>query len=474
MKKFKLLVFVVITAVSVSLAGSCGTNRGNTPGEQETTNNGGGDEPPRTVVRDPNRTPPRELSDFPTLRIETDGVPFVEKTLWIDSTFTLTGMEHDDLEFKDIEGEIRGRGMTSWSKHEEKRGLRMKLTSGARAMDYYGEPHRDWVLIANHGDKSLLRNYTAYHLARVLDGMYWSPYTRFLHLYVNGEYMGVYMLADERNVGKQRAEVIANADPALCEYFIEMDWRLYRDGNVEGVDYVRVNSHENGVIGDSRHNSEDGTTRDMLYDVRFPKKSNRTSAHMEYVRDYIESVGKAIRARDYERISALVDMPSMIDFFIVNELIRNSDVGWSSKFMQIKGQGDERRLHMGPVWDFDIAAGNTEWSSNQTPYGFYIQGQHYWFGNLMATPEFREALTERWNALALDAISETVGHVRALATDYRDSFERNFERHKIMGVELWPNPPQVVEIDTFMGQVDYLLDFIERRTGYITEKLNEG
>jgi len=409
--------------------------------------------------------PPVRDGGFPILHIEANGVPFVNRELWIDSTFTLTCTQDESFAFEGLQGRIRGRGNSSWGRLPDKRPLRVRFDIPQHMLDSEGA-HREWVLIANHSDKTLMRNYAAYHLGQLLPGFDWSPFARFVHLYVNGDYMGVYMLADERTAGIGRAQLTADADPAVSEYLLEWDWRFYRDG-VEGVDFFRINTSPSGYAG-CTHNST--PNRDMLYQIRVP--GSTTPGHMEYARYYIERVSRAIRARDFDRISALVDIPSLLDFYIVQELSQNVDSGWSSVFMQIRGQGADRRLYMGPLWDFDIAFGNTDWLRNQTPYGFYIQNQHYWWHNLIRTPQFRAALEERWNEIIYDAIFEMLDHIQQLAEEFQSCFERNFIRHRIMGVYVWPNPPHVVAIDTFMGQVDFLVDFITRRANYLDAQFN--
>ena len=411
-----------------------------------------------------------ETRQFPTMRIETEGIPFRVRELWLYSTFTLEGAGRR-YDLHEMTGRVRGRGRSSWSRHPEKRSLAIRFDDRVR-MPGASDRHRRWVLVANHQDKTLMRDYAAYHIGAQLSGMYWSPYASFVHLYVNGEYMGVYLLADERNVGPGRAQLTADTNPAVSEYLLQMDWRLYRRGNVEDVDFFRINTSPNGIIGISAAGS--GHSRDFLYEVRYPSGDDFTPEHMEYARAFIEAVSHAIRSRDFERISALVDIEAMADYYIVQELFKNVDSGFSSVFLQIKGQGDERRLVMGPLWDFDVAAGNTYWQRNQTPYGLYVGGQHYWFRNLMATPEFREVVTERWNREAFAAIMRTVAHIHYMAETYQGCFERNFERHDIMGVFVWPNPPQVVEIDTFLGQVDYLADFLVRRAFYMNDVFNDN
>ena len=420
------------------------------------------------------------IRDFYAFHVTTtgDGVPFTVRELWIDSVFTLVD-NSGEIQFENAEGRIRGRGNTSWrnSYMHEKRPLRVRFTGDTRQRQMAGSEYaaRDWVLRSNHMDKSLMRDYSAFFLGSLLPGMYWSPFSNFVHLYVNGEYMGVYLLADERDVGSNRAQLVSDPDPAVNEFFLEMDWRNYRNDAIEGVDFIRINTSPDGPNPDYPPSSVRAGIfdRDHLYEIRWPGDSVLTAAHMAYATDYLTAVGLALRAGDISEIERLVCIDSLIDYYLVQELFKNVDAGFSSIFMQIRGQGENRRLELGPLWDFDVAAGNAYWLSNQTPYRFYVSRRWYWARAIHQTPELREHMISRWNAYFVPATLEMLAHIQQAAVNYQAAFERNFERFDIMGVYVWPNPPQVVEIDTFIGQVDYLVDFLYRRMNYMDSYFNQ-
>ena len=422
--------------------------------------------------------------DFYSLHITTvgEGVPFTVRELWIASEITMIN-DRGEVEFTDAPGRIRGRGNSSWRQTgmAEKRPLRLRFdgSSSERLRQMAGSEHaaRNWVLRSNHMDKSLMRDYTALFLGGLLPGMYWQPFTAFVHLYVNDEYMGVYMLADERNAEPGRAQLTGNPNPELSEFFIEMDWRNYRHDAVEGVDFFRVNTHPEGPREGYYPRSPSSVSagvmnRDHLYNIRYPNDDVLTDAHFEYLADYFTAVGVAMRERDFATIERLVCIPSLIDHYLVHELFHNVDAGMSSTFYQIKGQGEDRRLVSGPLWDFDIAAGNAYWLSNQTPYGWYVNRRWYWAEAIHRTPELHQIMVERWNTYFVPAVLETIDHIHNTARTYQDAFERNFERFPILGVYVWPNPPEVVEIDAFPGQVEHLTDFLYRRMRYLDDSLN--
>ena len=63
----------------------------------------------------------------------------------------------------------------------------------------------DWVLNAPYLDKTLVRNALMYQIAR--DTMEWAPDTRFCELFLNGEYMGLYLMMETVKVSENRLDL---------------------------------------------------------------------------------------------------------------------------------------------------------------------------------------------------------------------------------------------------------------------------
>ena len=90
----------------------------------------------------------------------------------------------------------------------------------------------------------------------------------------------------------------------------------------------------------------------------------------------------------------------------------------------------------------------------------------------MRMPEFHTPFVERWNEVAFNEIEQMMDFIRDTAHTYQRDFERNFERWPIMGVYVWPNPNNVWIIDTFMGQVAFLLDYLDTRREWLDYMFN--
>ena len=393
---------------------------------------------------------------FPSIFLYATDEVFADRETWFPGAVSIYSPNSPEHNRTELTADIRGRGNSTWVDGPDKRPLRFRFpTDAPSGVLYFEHEARTWILLANHFDKSLLRNYTALHLGGQLTSMPFTPGVQNVHLYFNGEYMGVYLLTDERDLDPGRAQLALHDDPTISEFFLEFDGRADQ-GARTWYDYVRVNQH--------------------LYDIRFPSGSRRSVAQGQYVYEFLTQVSNAMRSRDWELINQWVDMDSFVDFYLVQELVKNIDFSFSSVFMTIQGQGAQRRLHMGPLWDFDIAAGGVRFhytsplyvQGMETPYGV-IGPNHYWVRNLMFVPEFNQMLYERWAHVRETYWPNTLARLDELMANYSHEFARNFERHPILGTAVVPTTaPIKLTIDTHQGQVDHLREWLDTRTEWLS------
>ena len=385
---------------------------------------------------------------LPTISITAPPEVWLDRETWFNGQVSVTNPNDTSHNFDYVEADIRGRGNSTWNRGQapDKRPLRFRFPAGeARGILRYNDYEaRTWILLANHFDKSLMRNLAANHLGNQLSGLYFTPGHQLVHLYVNNEYMGVYMLTDERDIYPMttgRLNITPDPDPTVSEFVIERDRRANRGDEITYRDYVVVY----GVV----------------YDIRFPNGSaNRSIENGQYVYNFLSEVSRAIRSGDINRMEEIIDMEAFIDFFIIQELFRNPDVGFSSIFMQIMNQEDGgRRLVMGPIWDFDIAAGNNR---GARPDRIFAAIRNYWLGYALQSPEFAEAFTKRLYEIG-PKLDNTLQYISDLAVIYEQDFLRNFERHPIMGVDVWRSHPATLELTTHIEHVEYLTNFLRAR-----------
>jgi len=379
---------------------------------------------------------------------------------WLGATLNVSNTS-EEFEIENLEVRARGRGNSTWWSFGEKRPVRFRFIDEQRAM--FDSPHigRDWVTFANVADPSHLRNFAAYYLADLLS-FHFTPQAWFVHLYLDGDYRGVYMLLDERESTYGRANLTLDENPTISEYMIEFDART-RDGGTP------VNTHWVEVRGS--------------WDIRYPSTSawmdEVNNPHALYVEDFLTRVDIAMQNRNQEALAKLIDFETFIDYYLVQEFMRNQDTRWSSAFFQIRGQGENRRLYAGPVWDFDLSSGSTEYV--YSPIGSHAVLNDYghsrldWFYYLLTSYWFRTLVNERYLEIRDNEIRTTIDRVYYMATTFESDFNRNFERWPDQGgiTYRWSSSHMTREITGPLAQAHSLIEWFEARIIWMDEFLSD-
>jgi len=377
---------------------------------------------------------------LPSLRLSIAPWPYeLDRNIWRSSTVSLDGTgPYEDFAFGNVTVQARGRGNSSWHAMGYKRPLRIRFFAGeARSMFGSGFAARDWPLLANAIDHSMMRNYSAYLLGRLLSGMDFAPTGHFLHLYMGGDYRGVYMLSDQMQVHPGRIELTHNSVPERSEFFFEMCRRAH---------------------GDNEH---DFAVQNVPFVIEFPDGANLTQGHRQFLESFIANMDAALAGGNFDAISGIIDVPSFVDFYLVQELFKNQDVDWSSLNFQIRQTEAGPRMFAGPLWDFDLSSGSSAYPTyDRSPLGAWAATRKRYFRLLMDAEWFRELVGARWIEIRGGEVAAMTARVEYLARKYRACFERNFERWPDKNV--WVTPPELRHLP-FAEQVEFLLDWLERR-----------
>ena len=172
---------------------------------------------------------------------------------------------------------------------------------------------------------------------------------------------------------------------------------------------------------------------------------------------------------DRETVETYIDIDSFVDMYLVQEYMMNVDVGWSSFYMNKKPGG---KLFFGPVWDFDLAAGNDYRLWNGTYEGVYVGesgelGQeNRWFTAIMKRSWFRELVRERWTEKR-DVFEGAAAQARKMGDAMKNAAERNYMRWDSMGKRINEEPEQIVALKTYDEHVEYLCSWLSDRFDWL-------
>lgn len=404
-----------------------------------------------------------EALELPIFNIVTENMQAVtSKETYLKSSITLFNTDEEYC-FVDVAAGIRGRGNSTWL--AEKKPYRIKFDKKTELFGC-GYKQKSWVLLANYYDKSLSRNYIAYELSKQFDGIAFSSVHIPVEVYLNGEYLGVYLLCDQMQTGKDRVDISEDYEEngADTGYLLEMDGRAASEG-VENVDYFTV---DNSVFGGGN-----------MYAIKTPDTDEEaykenSELYVFYIKSYIEDCMAALERGDWEEVNAYIDVESFVDTYIIQELFADVDAWWLS-FYLYKDKGG--KLYAGPVWDFDIAGGNCDYGVINPDGALWIATQNCWYKALMNYSEFKLLIKEKLTVTYKQKILDTIAllgcdNENGIYKQSEKAMLRNFEKYKILGTYTWPNPHSVAIIDTVDGQIEYLRKWLLLRYYYLTECYN--
>ena len=363
------------------------------------------------------------------------------------------------------------RGSSSLLYNKSGYGFETREIGGAnRNASLFGMPEEnDWVLHGPYSDKTLMRNALAYRLARDMgeSSGHYAPRTRFCELLINGEYQGIYLLAEKIKVDDGRiSEEGLNEDLGGSIQILKVD-KL----NSPGTQWWEGNYPPLG-----------GDIRIPSYQVHHPKDLNELEfwgmvGWTRSVDDRLWEIpfgeGAAQAASDF------LDIASFIDFFLINEAARNID-GYrlSAHFYRVRqGIGLTETMVMGPAWDFNLGWGNADYYDGWRTEGWHLHQRvddnfqiPFWWGKLMSDPAFVEAVDQRWTELRQDVFSTERIHglLDAWVDSLGLSIERNFDQWPVIGEYIWPNP---FVGDSYEDELDRMRVWIEDRFEWMDQSI---
>ena len=320
------------------------------------------------------------------------------------------------------DAQIRGRGNSSFLWYDKK-PYRLKLLEKHKMLGL--AKAKSWVLLANYRDVTDLMNTFVFEMGRWL-GLPYTNHTRYVEVFLNGDYRGLYQLTEQVQQGKNR---VAVSDDRGILISLDVD-----DGPAE-----------------SPYAADNFTSKvyRMPVCVKYPDDERFTNHTCDSVRTELARLEQAIKDRDYGQVEQLLDIPSFIKYLQIQEFVYNVELS-APRSIYMHKDGDGKWV-MGPLWDFD-GGYDFDWGNMYTGHTFFTDyhetvmgsnplkrnGQYsavpQFFTDLFACPEFVEAYKAQWAAVKDSIVSagwdECLKHVSNLN---RGATEREDRRWTIVG-----------------------------------------
>ena len=338
---------------------------------------------------------------------------------------TFISLYQNDTKLYEVLGNIRGRGNSNWFTYDKK-SYRISFDQDIDMMGL--RPHHDYILIGMAADKSLMRDVLAHQLSHMLS-LEITQETRYVSLYVNGDYHGLYALIEDRTYIK------SNEDPLT--FALELDHRI--DWEPSDDIFIRV----------------DGAP----YAIK--RSANLEADTLLTIETYLENVLNDLRNGI---IHPDIDLTNWARYMMIQEIFKNVDAWGLSVFMY----RENNTLKFGPVWDFDFALGNADYVGDDyyNPEGFFLafDPRMAWFFTMIELDAFQDMFKKEMLYYYNEILPQFLTLIEVLGVSLIPYAEANFERWNTFNTYLWPNPMFMVEFESFADHILWNKTFIYERS----------
>lgn len=356
---------------------------------------------------------------------------------------------------EDVVAKVKARG--NYTTTYPKKGLRIKFDKKQSMLGLHnGEKYKNWVLLGEWKDFSMVRNMTALNLSHLMSSEYYASDYKFVEVYINDQYWGVYLLVEQqedKRVGITEAEENDGIDDT--GYLLEYDGYGYYIENVANIEQDFIVLDDYGTFNDLNDESTEG------FNNYYTIKSNYDDSKKAHIKEYMDNVWSicynAIEKDSYsgfnsaeECISQVVDIDSLVDTFIQQEIACDLDLNWSSFYMDVDlNPASPKRLTFEAPWDFDSSFGNHKErqignGSNQISHLCSVTTKSPCRGNpwtvLFAKTEwFQKKVQEKWASMnAQNVKGQLINKINAISNDpvYVSAFKRNYQKWNNIGTNV--------------------------------------
>lgn len=311
----------------------------------------------------------------------------------------------------------------------------------------------DWVLNSLAFDPSLIRDFLSYELSRNIGN--YSARGVYCEVIINNDYKGLYIFMEKLKIDTDRINILKMAPEDNAGQ------------NLTGGYVTKCDKTTGGDPVAWRFASSSGGWTDFIHDN--PKPAEITSEQHSYIYNQFNTL-KNLTASQNSSITTgypgLIDVPSFVDFMILNEIASNADGYQLSTFFHKDRNG---KLRAGPIWDFNLTYGNDLFI-----YGYNRSHTNVWqfddggntgavlWKDLFNNPTFKCYLSKRWieltapeQPLNYTVISNRIDQLVSLLSEAK---EREQTKWNTLG--------------THTSNVSAMKTWIQNRISWLNTKLN--
>ena len=347
---------------------------------------------------------------------------------------------------------IRARGNAT--KGQPKEPYKLKLPEKRNLLDLSDRSNQDrnWVLLANYADKTLLRAQTGFYVAGLFNDLkgnekLYVPSAIPVDVVINGRYWGNYTLSDSVRASKDRVHINKkDSNPGGIGYLVERD-NWYKS--------------EEKWFEDGRGNG---------YSFKYPDEDDpNMDTYVNYMEQYVKEFEDSLYNPESEEWIQYIDIESFARWFLIQNLLANKDPNY---YFYKESSSDKSKLKMGPVWDFDWSIGIGFMEEEDRPVSAdYWVGTRWCFEELLKREEFVAELQKQWRRL-----NEEYPNLEKTICEKMREYEAEIHLSRQANYIMWPTMNLLVmsggkPMGSYEAELECDMEFLHNRVIWLDEQI---
>lgn len=410
---------------------------------------------------------------------------------YTDCEVTLVDPANPDYCAEKVPSGVKVRG--NYTANYDKKPLRFKFPEKQGMFGLNGGSKlKSWVLLADVKDSSLHRNALSFLLGKTLLGEdgYYSSDCLPVEVYINQSYWGVYLLAEQQQVNKKRiniSEPEADYQGTDIGYFFEFDGYASEEPPVEqgGDPTFTINysgrSWQNGytVKSDITSDNQLNFIKNYLQNAYKICYEARRGTYYSFSEDY-QTLNRVSATDAKSHISSIIDLPSLVDMYILHEIACDADIGWSSFYLDVDfAEKADHLLRFEAPWDFDSGFGIKNGTCEDAQGNFAGTQGNPWLALLSQDSWFVDLVKQRWSKfVSAGYVDYLFDYIDAADAAYSEQYNHNFQKWNHLGGNYMGTRAElrseVVNCETHQDESDFLKDWLADRLTFVNSEFGDG
>ena len=396
--------------------------------------------------------------EFPIIHVSTENEREVlSKDNYINCLVEIFNCE-DELKMDATSAGIRVRGNASAyygdadQLREKGAPYRIKFTHKQSVLGLNDNARcKSWVLLKTY--ETGVRDHLAFELARAInEGKYYASDSRFVQVYMNEKYMGIYLLCEQCQENPNRVAINE------CEegytgtdigYYVELDnysyeeeWRFMLNYNKESITdesgTSRVPKRYYYTVRNDIYSDEQLKFIERYFEVCYeiPMRAIKYGEFYRLNDDFSLTLAQDEFSSAEECVSQVLDLESFVDMYSTYEIVNDQDVGGGSFFFAVDfgNVSMYKTLTCVSPWDFSWAYTDYSAKANGGLYAANFKDSYFvehwgdrsnpWLILLYSADWFRDMVKEKWTE-RYPAILQTLSDVRSTVNTYSSDFDKD-------------------------------------------------